>query len=506
MLLLESSILPSVLLPMILPCVLLVLAFKLWSIYIENTRDMNCQAPLPDGSMGLPFIGETVQLVLQGAEFYRKKYLKHGPIFKTHVLGRRAVRVVGTELVRQVLQGEGDTVTIFYPQSVRTLLGSHSVATSFGKEHEGLRKHLSKAFHINYLSRYIPYIQKYTDEAISEWCEQTHVVAQDECRTLLFRIAGKLLCNFDYSEHETRYLSGVFKDMVDNMFSLPIDLPGTAFNKALRARNILLSKIETSLKKKQENTDTEMEFVDALSLLSQITTDGVEAIETRQLKELALELLFAGHATSSNTATMLLVCLVKYPQTVTKLRQELEEHNLLDNDVMLSFETLSRLKYVGSVIKEVLRMYPPVGAGFRKVLRTFELGGKQIPAGWTVIFSIRETQMLAANFTKADEFNPDRFMPNRQEDKKGDRYSYVPFGAGPRGCVGKQLAFLMLKTFLIQLVRRCRWEAVSPENLAIQLLMTPHPVDGLPLRFTGLDCNANVIDFKKTDEDADIAY
>ncbi|XP_070540116.1 cytochrome P450 26B1-like [Ptychodera flava] len=501
----NSLLLP--LLPLMLPCVLILLALKLWNIYIENTRDMNCSAPLPDGSMGIPFIGETVQFMFQGVDFYRKKFQKHGPIFKTHIIGKPTIRVIGTENVRRILQGDGDIVEQLYPKTIRSLLTSNSESILFsnGQVHERLRKVTSKVFHISRLASYVPFIQKYTDEAATRWCTGGRVSGQDECRSLLFRIAGKVMCNFDYDENETRHLSNVYQTMVDNIFSLPIDLPGSGFNKALKARNILHSKVEANLRDKREHAQCESEFVDALSLISDAMGECGKPVSAQQLKGFALELLFAGHTTSATAATMMLLYLAKHPDVLEKVRQELEEHDLENNVAPLTLEAVTKLKYVHCVVKEVLRISPPIGAGFRRVIKTFELGGKQIPAGWTVIFSIRETQNLAPNYSKPEEFDPERFMPDRQEDKKGDRFSYLPFSGGPRNCIGKQLALLMLKILLIQLTKSCRWKLVDPENVVVNLLPSPYPVDGLPLQFTRLDCNANRLDIKGKDRNGDVA-
>ncbi|XP_070540850.1 cytochrome P450 26B1-like [Ptychodera flava] len=484
------------LLPLILPCVLIALALKLWNIYNENTRDTRCAAPLPEGSMGLPFIGETIQFIIQGVDFYRKKYLRHGPIFKTHIIGKPTIRVIGIENVSTILQGDGEIVEPYYPATFRTIIASQSQSILFstGVEHERIRKLTSKVFNHSQLSASVPYIQKYTDEAITRWCLNGVVSGQDECHALLFRIASKVMCNFDYDEMETKHLSRVYKTMIDNMFCLPIDLPGTGFNKAMKARGIILSKIEANLKHRKEATNTDLDFVDALSLLAQEYDENAGAVNSQCLTGFALELLFAGHTSSATAASMMLLYLAKHPDVVTKVREELQEFQLLDRGEPLTLDAVSNLRYLDCVVKEVLRIAPPVGAGFRKVIKTFELAGKQIPVGWTLIYSIRETQNLAPNYCKPEEFDPDRFLPSRQEDKKGGRFSFLPFGAGPRGCIGKQLAKLMLKVVLIELVKSCRWELASPASLSLKLLPMPHAADGLPLRFAELDCNANGLD------------
>ncbi|XP_002734884.1 cytochrome P450 26A1-like [Saccoglossus kowalevskii] len=494
-------------LPLLLPCVLLILICKLWTVYNIRSKDPNCKAPLPEGSMGIPFFGETLQLVFQGAEFYHTKLKKHGRVFKTHVLGMPSVRVIGAENIRKILQGEGDIVVSHQPATIRGLLGNRSIATSQGQAHTRLRKLAAKAFHINSMSKYIPYIQRYAREAVQNWSERGQVDGWDEILILVFRMSGKLICDFNYEDPtELQHAANICREIEENMFTLPINIPGSPFNKVIRARNIMYAKIEASLhKKRNSNCGQDEDCVDVLRILAQEKDEHGNTIDLKQLKELALELILLGHVSPSSAIVMMLIHLAKHPDVVERVRMELEQHNLLDEEAPLTFGTLSILTYTSCVVKEVLRVSPPVGAGFRKVLKTFELEGKQIPAGWMVLFSIRETQANAENFTKSVEFDPDRFMPGREENKKGDRFNYVPFGAGPRSCVGKQMGLVMMKILLIELTRRCRWELVKPEKLKIKFMPSPHPVNGLPLRFNKIDRNVNSADFEKSDIAGDIA-
>lgn len=113
--------------------------------------------------------------------------------------------------------------------------------------------------------------------------------------------------------------------------------------------------------------------------------------------------------------------------------------------------------------------------------------GYQIPKGWTIIYSIRDTIELSESYSNKDQFNPDRFNPDHQEDQKGGRYNYPIFGGGSRSCMGKQFAQLILKIFLVELARTCSVEPLYKDPVKFRGLPIPHPVDGLPLRFKRLD-------------------
>ncbi|XP_010079069.1 PREDICTED: cytochrome P450 26C1-like, partial [Pterocles gutturalis] len=149
----------------------------------------------------------------------------------------------------------------------------------------------------------------------------------------------------------------------------------------------------------------------------------------------------------------------------------------------ISLETLSCLRYLDCVIKEVLRVLPPVSGGYRTVLQTFELDGYQIPKGWSIMYSIRDTHETAAVYqSPPGGFDPDRFSATRPEAT--GRFHYIPFGGGARSCIGKELAQAILKLLAIELVSTARWELATPSYPAMQTVPIVHPVDdGLQLYF-----------------------
>lgn len=139
----------------------------------------------------------------------------------------------------------------------------------------------------------------------------------------------------------------------------------------MKARKTLLEKIEHCIKEKLNNGASDG-FVDALSLMTNIEGNG--KLSLGELKELGLELLFAGHETTSSAACTLMLQLTKHPEVVVKLTEELARNGMTGyGQSNIDFEKLSKLKYLRNVVKEVLRITPPIGGGFRKALQTFEV-------------------------------------------------------------------------------------------------------------------------------------
>ncbi|KAL4640120.1 cytochrome P450 26A1-like [Arapaima gigas] len=470
----------------VLPVLLFLAAVKLWHMYMVGQRDPSCSSPLPPGTMGLPFLGETLQLVLQRRKFLRMKRQKYGFIYKTHLFGNPTVRVMGAENVRQILRGEHRLVEVQWPASVRTILGSNTLSNMHGNAHKSKKRAILRAFSRGALEHYVPVIQEEVRGALEQWLHSDScVLVYPEMKRLMFRIAMRILLGFDpqqikANEHQ---LVEAFEEMIKNLFSLPIDVPFSGLYRGLKARNVIHSKIEENIKKKMQEIDDGSKHKDALQLLIENCKRSQAPLNTQEIKESATELLFGGHETTASTATSMVMFLSLHPEAVHNIRQELQEKGLLgkcSEERTLNLELLQQLKYTGCVIKETLRINPPVPGGFRVALKTFELNGYQIPKGWNVIYSICDTHDVAEVFPGKEAFQPERFMT--KSPNLSSQFNYIPFGGGSRMCVGKEFAKVLLKVFLVELTTQCNW-TLSNGAPTMKTGPTVYPVDNLPTKF-----------------------
>ncbi|KAL4640983.1 cytochrome P450 26A1-like [Arapaima gigas] len=471
-----------------LPLLLFLTAVKLWEMYVNSGRDHSCGSPLPPGTMGLPFLGETLQMVLQRKKFLRMKRQKYGYIYKTHLFGSPTVRVMGAENVRRILLAEHRLVAVKWPVSVRTILGSDALSNVHGPQHRNKRKTIMKAFSHEALEYYIPVVQEEVRRALRRWMRGgSCVLVYAETRRLMFRIAMRVLLGFEpeqirRDEHE---LVDAFEEMIKNLFSLPIDVPFSGLYRGLRARNFIHAKIEENIKKKlQQHADDDRKPKDALQLLIENSRRNEEGLRIQEVKEFATELLFGGHETTASAATSLVMFLGLHLDALRNVREELRQKELLGSypeERTLTVRVLEQLKYCGCVVKETLRLNCPVPGGFRVALSTFELNGYQIPKGWNVIYSICDTHEVADVFFNKKEFLPERFMASAPEDSQ--RFNYIPFGGGPRRCVGKEFAKVLLKIFLVELATKCNWTLLNGAP-TMKTGPTVYPVDNLPTKFS----------------------
>ncbi|MEQ2183691.1 hypothetical protein GOODEAATRI_000601, partial [Goodea atripinnis] len=339
-----------------------------------------------------------------------------------------------------------------------------------------------------------------------------------ESQRLSFTMAVRVLLGFRVSEEEMKHLFSTFQDFVNNLFSLPIDLPFSGYRKG-------------------------KDYSDALDVLMESAKENGTELSMQELKESTIELIFAAFATTASASTSLIMALLRHPQVLERLREELRGRGLLHNGCLcpereLSLDTIISLSYdvrqrankstpiagrragglwgqgqvhmIGSeaALADGMRVVAHNVAGITSrakadcadashcitplILHFFSLQGVQIPKGWSVMYSIRDTHDTAAVFKDVEAFDPDRFSQERSEDKEG-RFHYLPFGGGIRSCLGKQLATLFLRILAIELASTSRFELATRQFPRVITVPVVHPVDGLKVKFYGLDSNQNEI-------------
>uniref|UniRef100_A0A8C4YLL7 Cytochrome P450 family 26 subfamily C member 1 n=1 Tax=Gopherus evgoodei TaxID=1825980 RepID=A0A8C4YLL7_9SAUR len=482
------SVLKSALAALLALGLLLTVSQHLWTLRWTLSRDRGSALPLPKGSMGWPFFGETLHWLVQGSSFHSSRREKYGHVFKTHLLGKPVIRVTGAENIRKILLGEHSLVSTQWPQSTQIILGSNTLLNSIGELHRQRRKILARVFSRAALESYLPGIQKVVSWELRGWCREPGSVAvYSSAKTLTFRVAARVLLGLSLEEKQFKDLAKTFEQLVENLFSLPLNIPFSGLRKGIKARDLLHEYMEKAIMEKLQGKNSEG-YSDALDFLINSAKEHGKEFTMQELKESAIELIFAAFFTTASASTSLILLLLKHPSAVEKIRQELVSHELhrhchcLSPAPEMNLDKLSRLRYLDCVVKEVLRVLPPVSGGYRTALQTFELDGYQIPKGWSVMYSIRDTHETAAVYQSPPErFDPDRFGSARQ--KGAGRFHYIPFGGGLRSCIGQELAKAILKLLAIELVSTARWELATPGFPEMQTVPIVHPVDGLQLFF-----------------------
>jgi cytochrome P450 len=427
---------------------------------------------LPPGNLGLPLIGDTLNF-LKDSQFAKKRHQQYGPIFKTSILGQPTVFVSGPEANLFVLSNENQYFVVSWPPSTKALLGPLSLALQTGAEHQNRRKLLYQAFQPRALAGYIGGMEDITGRYLQRWTEMSEFAWYPELRNYTFDVASKLLVGIDNGSDTA--LGHYFETWCDGLFSIPLDVAWTKFGKAKKCRDLLLAELENIIRDRQQAAPGGS---DALGLLICARDDDGNSLSLEELKDQVLLLLFAGHETLTSAIASFCLLVAQNPDIMAKIRAEQQQFPATEP---LTLEQLKQMTYLEQVMREVLRLVPPVGGGFREVIKACEFGGYEIPKGWSVLYEINQTHQDSAVYPEPDRFDPDRFTGERSANAKP--FSYVPFGGGLRECLGKEFARLEMKLFAARMVRECEWELLPDQDLNLIRVPTPHPRDGLRVKF-----------------------
>ncbi|MDF1604137.1 cytochrome P450 [Nocardioides sp. YIM 152315] len=177
-----------------------------------------------------------------------------------------------------------------------------------------------------------------------------------------------------------------------------------------------------------------------------------------------ISMMFAGHHTSSGTASWALIELMRHPETMAAVVQELDAL-YADPDGTgrgeVSFQALRSIPQLEAALKETLRLHPPLVILMRVVAEEIELAGHTIPVGTVVAASPRVSNRIGSDFPRPDAFDPGRYLDPRQEDLQ-NRWTWIPFGAGKHRCVGNAFAMMQMKAIFSVILRDYEFEMAQP--------------------------------------------
>ena len=204
---------------------------------------------------------------------------------------------------------------------------------------------------------------------------------------------------------------------------------------------------------------------DLLGLLMAARYEDGGALSETQIKDEALTLILAGHETTANALTWTFALLSRHPEIARALEAEVDA--FAAGGGALGTAALDELPLTDRVVREAMRLYPPAWMVVRRAIGPDEICGYPVAAGTSIQISPWTLHRHPAHWTDPDRFDPDRFAPEAARTRS--KWVYLPFGGGPRACVGKGLAMIEARLVLATLVRHFRID-ISADNPLV-----PHP-------------------------------
>ena len=228
--------------------------------------------------------------------------------------------------------------------------------------------------------------------------------------------------------------------------------------------------------KKRRNEPPAMDLLQ--TLMDARYADGEGMTDELVLSE-SMQLLVAGHETSSNSLSWLLYLLHSRPDILERMRQEFDAV-LSDNP--LSHADVPKFEFCTQVVQESLRLYPPFWMIDREAIADDRIGDTVIPAGSTVIVYVYGAHHAPAHWPNPETFDTDRFV--KGNEKLRTPFTYFPFGGGPRGCIGLHYAMLQILMILSELLRKYDFELSPGQKIEARPMVILRPRHGIRMTFT----------------------
>jgi cytochrome P450 len=391
---------------------------------------------------------------------------KHvGRFFQIPIPGFRPFVVFGPEANRKVLVTEREKLLWRNTDPVTDLL-RRGVLVTDGEEHDHYRELMEPPLHPARLPDYTKMMIEQTDRVSSTWKDGEVVDMLVEGRKIALLIIMQALFSKDIWDDLSQLWTPILKSIryiSPGMWILWRRMPRLGYGRYLRKLdNYLFGIIEERRKRRPEALEGRKVESGGSDLLQHLIDAG---LSDAVIRDQMLTMLIAGHDTSTALLAWTFALLGGHPEVHASL---VEEINTQEKSVLLD-----------QVIKESLRLYPPIHIGNRRVAEQMEFTEGNIPAGERMFYSIYLTHRDPGIWENAEKFCPERHARGR----KTPPFSYVPFGGGPRACIGAAFGQAEARLVIARLLKTHRFEFMN-HKIHAHMGATLEPRPGVRMRVT----------------------
>lgn len=434
------------------------------------------------GPHGLPWFGslfpalrDPISLFLQGRERYGDVvHFRFGPY--------DYYTVNDPDVVKHVLVDNAKAYTKSRNYlGLKVVLGD-GLLTSEGDKWRKQRKLSQPAFHRDRLEGFARTMAQSTRDMLGRWTREGSTAVFDihhEMMRLTFRIVGLTLFSSDV-DGDAKEVGAAMEvamhwanDYAESLVRVPPFVPTPANLRFKRAMKTIDDVVYRLIRERRQAAD---KGDDLLGMLMEATDDGT-AMNDQQLRDEVITMVLAGHETTANLLSWTFRLLSQHPDIERRVREEAVR---VLGDREPGLEDVKPLDYTRRVLDEALRLYPPAWMFERQAVEDDVLGGYPIAKGSIVGFCPYVLHRHPGHWENPEGFDPDRFLPERSQ--KRPRYAYLPFGGGPRTCIGNHFAMMEAQIILAMVLREHRIELDPSHPVVLDPVITLRPRHGIHVR------------------------
>jgi cytochrome P450 len=421
----------------------------------------------PPGPKGVPLLGNAVPFGRDTLRFLTECTRLFGDLVAFRLGAWPVLMVNNPDDIECVLvkNHRNFSKNRFFWRHVRAIFGV-GLLTAEGEDWQRQRRLIAPAFSGQRLNSYGAIMVRHTEELLNSWTVDERCNVHAEMMVLTLAIAAETFFGAQVKqdiadvEHSSSVLTAEISTRFRRLIFIPdgIPIPGNLrYRRALGEVDRLVARIVGERRQSGEDRG------DLLSMLLLARYENGEPVSEHQIRDEVITMLLAGHETTALTLSWTLYLLSRHPSIDSRLAAELRD--VLGGRAP-TVDDLPRLRFCEHVITEAMRLYPPAWALGREAVGDCEIGGYSVPAGTTIFIVPWVLHRDARHFEFPTEFRPERWEGGLA--KQLPRFAYMPFGGGPRTCIGNRFAMMEAVLILATIAQRFELRAQDerPEPFA----------------------------------------
>ena len=442
----------------------------------------------PTGPKGYPFIGNLLDLAsAKRLDWFQSLTEQYGDVSKFRLIKSDVYLINHPDLVKEILTKKSNNYTkrSMAFKVVKVVLGE-STFTALGDTWKRKRRLVQPSFHKERIAALSTTITDTIAEMLEEWdlaCDKKQTLnAAHEMMQLTLKVVVKSLFSTALSKEEVQTVANVFTPLLEAtnkrvvfpfqwLYRLPIPKNAT-YQKYIDELDAIIFRI---IKDRRKMTAPPMDLLQMLMDAQDEETGN--PLSDKELRDEVMTVFIAGHETTANAMAWLWALLSQHPDIREKVEKEVAEVLGYRKPTPADFPQLA---YSLKVFKETMRLYPPVPVLPRRVEQDDVLGDYLIKGGNSIFFSPYLLHRHPDFWENPSVFDPNRF--DKEAQRKQHTFAYLPFGGGPRICLGNNFA-MMEAVFIVAMVTQ-RFKLNLPSNTIIepQISLTTRPKNGVPIQ------------------------
>ncbi len=424
------------------------------------------------GDKGLPFIGTFIPFVRDATAYYTSQRKKHGDVFVSNSIFGASVVLCGPAANKFLLvdQAKFTTNKEAWEVSLSDLF-PNGLMLMDGAQHKYHRSIMLDAFKKAPMQGYLDMMPELVDDLLHPLKGQSNLLFFPFFKQVTLKIAGNVFFGIPLTEDLSKVNTAV-TDIVNASLAIPVNLPFSKYGKGIKGRQFLIKYFKSIIGERRTNPGN-----DLFSKLCQAKNEDGAQFTDQEIIDHLIFILMASHDTTAITLTLMSYFLAKNPEWQDKVRAEINTVNLQSP---FQVKDLRQLEKLGLVMKETLRLHPPLIMVARKLEKEMIINDVRVPKNTAVNAVFQMTHLDADTWTNPMTFDPERFNKERKEQTKCP-FSYAPFGAGPHHCIGYGFAEMSVKVVMMELLKQYKLSVPTGYECAIRDVPLKQPKDDLPM-------------------------